>query len=430
MTTKELIEIDPAALRKFLENQNLSRHEFAERLGVSTKTVQRWVNESVRRVRPDTLERIAGVFKTTPDQLCKTSVPIETRPINRALEEICSENFLNRIRAGDEFPSYLKLLKSFNPSELCSAQKLTLFIHIGLTSFHLQKTKSSRLYFDEALKIANCLNEPEKAVSILTWSALRENFSGNHREAIDLIDRSEFFLPQTQGSLSARCEFLFRKAQVLYQSENPVAAIPMMRECILLEYKIHPTIDAYKLGVKYFHLSECYLRLRDYGNARRALLKSYKMAEKCGWVRGQSYSHYSLGIIRLFKREEPEHVRSSMNKARQLKAFTGPQRINTKAEHREFIYLVQQQKFDEAKAMVLFNIRNSRRYSYFLSYAILDGLFFAKIAPLHLQMRPSLIARAEDYFRRNNLPQSLKTLEQLKSKEQITFDELLELYVF
>lgn len=426
----ELIEIDPAALRKLLEAHSLSRIEFAEKLGISTKTVQRWINESVRRVRPDTLEKMAAVFQTKPDELRKNSVPIEFRPINRALEEICSENFLNRIRAGDEFPSYLKLLKSFNPSELCSAQKLTLYIHIGLTSFHLQKTKSSRMYFDEALKIANCLNEPEKAISILTWSALRENFSGNHKEAEGLIELSETYLAQTKGSLSARCEHIFRKAQIFYQNENSAAAVPLLREAILLEYKIRPVIDAYKLGIKYFHLSECYLRMRDYANAERALLKTYKMSEKCGWVRGQSYSHYSLAIIKLFKGEDLEQVRFSMNKARQLKAFTGPQRINTKAEHREFIYLIGKEKYDEAKALVLLNIRNSRRYSYFLSYAILDGLFLTKIAPQHFQMRPSLIARAEDYFRRNNLPQSLKTLENLKNREFISYQDILELYVF
>lgn len=425
----ELIEINPAALRQFLEKNGLSRQDFAVKLGISTKTIQRWINGSVRRVRPDTLGRIAHVLGTTPDQLRKSAVPLEMRPLNRALEEICRDSFLARIRATDEYTSYLKLLKSFNPQELCSAQRMTLYTYIGFTSFYLGKIRASRMYLDESLKIAQTLNDPNRIISILTWAALREESVGNTIFAMSLVEQAEPYLPYVLERSQTRAEWLFRKGYLLYHNEQVEAAIPLIRESILIEHK-QPTLNLFLLGMRYFHLSECYLKQKDFVKARRTLVKTYNISEKAGWVRGQSYSHFGFGILHIFQKNDCQTVKSSFAKARMLKSYTPAERINVKPEQREFIYLILKGQLNDARALILNSIRLNRRYMHFFAFSILDGLFFEKISPETFTMRPSLIERAENYFEKNNLRFALSTLHHLRSKNRITFAELLELYIF
>lgn len=427
--TTELIEIDAAALIQLLKNNSLTKQDLAQRLGISTKTVQRWINETVRRVRAETLGRIAHELGATPDQLRKSSVPLELRPINRVLEEICSETFVTRIRATDEYESYLRLLKSFNPQDLCSAQRLTLYFHIGQTTFFLGRIRASRLYLDEALKIAQALNDPNRIIAILTWAALREDFGGRRDEARQLIERCESYLHYTGEKSRPVSEYLFRKAHILYQSEHVEEAIPIIRESILIEYR-NPAPTTFRLSMKYYHLSECYLRLKDFHKAQAALVKCLRMAERCGWVRGQAYCHFGFATIKMFTKADCPSVRASYNKAKLLCAHTSPDRINTRAEQREFIYLVIKGQLSEARAMIMNNIRLNRRFIYSLSGAILDGLFFSKVAPEVFTLRPSLIERAKDYFEKNNLQKSLQAVHTLQSKSKITIPELLELYVF
>ncbi|MDG0817813.1 helix-turn-helix domain-containing protein [Bdellovibrio svalbardensis] len=427
--TTELIEIDSYVLGQMLDKKNLSRQDFADKLGISTKTIQRWINGTVRRVRPDTLGRIAHTLEITPDQLCKSSVPIEMRPINRALEEICKDSFLCRIRVTDEYSSYLKLLKSFSPNELCSAQRMTLYTHIGFTSFYLGKNRASRMYLDEALKIAYSLNMPTKIISILSWSALREDFCGNRHEALSLVERCEDYLKYTNDCSKSRAEYLFRKGHVLYHGEQFAEAIPLIRDSILIEYK-QPQQNLFALGMKYFHLSECYLRTRDFAKAKAALSKTARIAEKAGWVRGHAYSYFGLGIIGIFEKSDCQSVRASFAKARMLRSYTTSEKINTKAEQREFIYFAIKGQTNEARNLILNNIRFNRRFIHFFASSILDGLFFAKLFPESFSMRPSLIERATDYFEKNNLQRSLNALKLLNSKERISMAEFLELYVF
>ncbi len=427
--TTELIEIDSEALALFLDKKNLARQEFALKLGISTKTIQRWLNGSVRRVRPETLGRMAHVLETTPDQLRKSSIPLELRPINRALEEICRDSFLSRIRATDEYASYLKLLKAFNPQELCSAQRMTLYMHIGFTSFFLGKIRASRLYLDEALKTAQSLNNPGKIVSTLTWSALREQTSGSSDLALSMIEEAESYLPYIQDLPRTHAEFLFRKGYVLYHRENFEDAIPLLRESILIEHK-QPALNFFLLGMRYFHLSECYLRTRNFPKARAALLRTGRIAEKAGWVRGQCYSNYSVGIIDIFQNKDCQSVRSSFNKARTLRSCTPAERINIKPEQREFIYLLIKGQLNDARNLIMSSIRLNRRYAHFFACSVLDGLFLQKFAPHAFSLRRSLIDRATNHFEKNNMQNSLTALRELQSREKITLPELLELYVF
>ncbi|QDK37111.1 helix-turn-helix transcriptional regulator [Bdellovibrio sp. NC01] len=429
MTTNELIELDPQILRELLKEKEISRQEFAQQLGISTKTIQRWVNGTVRRVRPDTLGRVAQVLGVPPDRIRKSSIPLELRPINRVLEEICSDAFMARIRAMDDFPTYLKLLKTFNAQELCSAQRLTLYLQLGSTTFFLGRIRASRLYLDEALKIAYSLNDTVKIIAILSWSALREDFAGNSPEAMRMIEQAEQHLQYAKDSVTARADILFRKGHVLYHNERIEEAIPYIRDSILLEYK-HPTLNLFRLGMKYYHLSECYIRQRNFSKARATLKKTFHIAEKSGWVRGQSYSHFGLGIITIFENGDCETVRGNFAKARVLRNHTTPERINTKAEQREFIYLAIKGQLREARDLVANHVRLNRRYIHFFAYSVLDALFFAKFSPETFSLRGSLIERATQYFEKNKLENALNAVKVLKSKERITKNELLELYVF
>lgn len=427
--SSELIEINPNELRALLIARGLSRYDLAQKLDISTKTVQRWLNESVRRIRLDTLNKLALALDVSPEQLKKSSTTISNRTTNKALEEICSREFVKRIRTTGDWLNFLNILKSFSPESLCSEQRLALFKYIGICSFYLKKFRACRLYLNQAYDTADALDMPCEKLEIINWHAMREQGLGNFLEARNQFDKAESFLKLTKDP-SVHAIFYLKKARLLHQIEQYEESIACNKYALILEYKQKNKPNMLHISFKYLQLGVTYLRLRNYTKARTMFLRTLRASEKAGWVRGICFGHFYLGVIYKLSEKNSSQASKHFGKARILHHFSGSHNHDTAAGQIEFLYFLNNHKFEESKSYIIQKFKKSRNSRLHFSYAVLDALFLQKLRPDLLSIRISYIETAREFFTKNKITQSLNILERLGNKVPMTVQEVFEIYPF
>lgn len=425
--SSELIEIDPNALRALLRARGFTRYDLAKKLDMSTKTVQRWLNESVRRIRVDTLEKLAAALDVSPEQLKKSTTSIAQRATNKALEELTSRDFVKKIRTNGDWQNYLNILKSFAPHTLSSEQRLDLFKHIGISSYYLRKFRACRMYLNQATDIANTLKLPSEQLDILNWHALREESTGNFVEAQGYFDKAENILAQIEDPL-AQALFYYKKGRLLYQMEKYDEALSYSKKSILLEYSSEDSTPMLNIALNYLQLGTTYLRIKNYSKAHAMFIRNVHTAEKAGWVRGIFFAQFYLGLLQEMK--NPGSTNSHFGKARMIQKLGSDKRYDHRTAQMEFIYLVLQHRHDEAKHNLTLRLKKNRNSRLHFSYTVLDALFLEKLQPGLLHVRRSYVEVAGDFFKRNHIHQGLALIKTLTDASDIKVSQFLELYPF
>jgi transcriptional regulator with XRE-family HTH domain len=423
----ELIEIDSAVLRDLLKKRGLTRYDLAQRLEISTKTIQRWLNHSVRRVKLETLMKLAAALETSPEELSKSSPPVTVRTTDRAVEEICSNVFLERVRLTDDWHNYLALLKTIHAGQLSSEQRMLLFKNIGISSFYLSKFRACRLYLEQALELAELLDIPYQQVDILNWISRRAEAMGNFDQALHYLHKVEALLP-TQNCMRTLAEYSYIKARVYHHLEQYDQSIGFSRRGLLAEYARQQVPNCMLIALKYWQMGNTYLRMRDFSKARMAYTRLRRASENAGWVRGNAHGNYFLGLLHHFNNSS-EAV-PYFGKARMLYRHASGTRFCPESAQAEFVYLLISERYTESKVSLLRRLQKTRNTHLYFSMAVLDGLFLAKLHPATFTMRPSFLEKAKDYFRRQNMKRALAVMEALEKKNSITHKELITLYTF
>lgn len=424
----DLVEIDSSLLRKFLEAQGLSQASLAETLRVTTKTIQRWLNGTVRRLKPETLDSLATALGVKPEHLSRSQVILSNRPVDRSLEELCSEHFFKRVRASNEWESYSRILRSYLHKDLRSSQQMSLHKHIGLASLFLGQLRSGKAHLEKAFEIAQALRNIDEEIFILNWLGIHAELVGCIAPAMTFFDKSESLLAKTTNE-ACRSDFLFKKGRLLFHLEKQEESIHLIRESICLDYK-RGSHNQVMISVKYFQLGGVYLRARDLKKAKVAFLRNLRCAEKAGWVRGQAYTYFCLGIIHLLEGEDYSEVRAHMGKAKRLRDSSHFHRLDTKVEQFEFFYCMANDLPEEAKKVLVKRMAMARPSKMHFAFTVLDSMYLARRFPEHFRFRQTLVEKAKNLFVRNGLHESLALLEYLSSVKSLSKQQFIDLYRF
>lgn len=424
----DLVEIDANLLRNFIEAQGLSHSSLAGTLKVTTKTIQRWLNGSVRRLKPETLQSLAKALGVLPERLSRSQVVLSNRPIDRSLEELCSEHFYKRVRASNEWESYSRILKSYLHKDLRSSQQMVLHKHLGQTSLFLGELRSGKSHLDKALEIAHALHNIDEQIFILNWLAIRSELVGNILLAMDYFKKSEELLPKTDN-LACVADLYFKKGRVLFHLEHQEESVRLIRESIWLDYK-RGSQNQVMISVKYFQLGGNYLRARDLKKAKVAFMRNLRCAEKAGWVRGQAYTYFCLGIIRLLEGDDYSEVRAHVGKAKRLRDNSHFHRLDTKVEQFEFFYCMANDLPEEAKNLLVKRMALVRPSRMHFAFAVLDSMFLGRRYPEHFRIRQTLVEKAKELFIKNGLKEALALLEYLNSVKSISKEDFIKRYRF
>ncbi|QDK38017.1 helix-turn-helix transcriptional regulator [Bdellovibrio sp. NC01] len=424
----EYIEICPDELRKQLRERGLTHADLASMLGLSTKSVQRWLNQSIKRMKIENLEKLAKALNIDKELITKQRVPFRPSPLNRSFEDLCSEHLVYAMAANEDWKIYASLLRSYGPKQLPSVQEAYLYKNLGIASLRLGKMNAAKVYLDKAVTLSESNGDYNLLMIALTTHQDRCHMIGDYKAGIHYYNKATEILPKITSDKIASL-YLARTGKFFTQCGRVDEAVFLLRRALSRYYKTDtPNVQFIAFCLSY--LTWAYLRARNYKLARTTAKRALRASHRAGWIRGQSLALYTLGILTYLQPEGRELRDKYFGKGRAIKRHIPNRPIDAPIEKLEFLRHCLNQDFEKAKNSIVWRLKKSRRSNLYFSYAILDALFLAKLDGGVQPIRSTFVDRAEEVFTRMQTADALEALKFLKSKSSITQEDLLKYFVF
>ncbi len=427
--SNELIEIDANALRNLLKHHQMSQYDLAARLDISTKTIQRWMNQSIRRVKPETIEKLFEVLGPTADKIKRDSPVLSLRPTDKAVAEICSERSFQSIRLTDDWKRYLEILKSIHTDTLSTEQCFVISRNIGISSFYLGKFQAAKIHLSKAFKYAEILQNEDHLGDVRNWFARLEEAVGDLVKADDYLNQNQQNLAKiTRPSVLA--EYSYVRGRVHLHRWQNAEAEGQLRQGLLTTLKARSKPYPLLIAWMYMHLAHLYLRTKNYPKAQSCARRFLNTAERCGWGRGILLANYYLGIVEEFKNGPSPLSSQYFGKARLMHRCTLESRYCPLLSQAEFIYFILKGRYNEARTVLAHRLFKNRNAEFYLASTTIDGLLLAKLNPSGHGIRQSIVNKAKEYYRTQNMayPQSL--IQKLEERAQVTPQEIAAFYYY
>lgn len=420
----ESFELDHDAFSRLLYQRKISHAEIARRLGVSTKTIQRWVNRTSKTIRAELLQEVSQIFGVETTTLVKSPTSTKVRPTNRALEELISSKYLQRTYATGEWSSYLKILKNFDPDELSSLQETTLRKNLGVTYLYLGMPRSGKFNLARASLLSQKLNSLEHQNEISIWLSAQEESEGNLLEAIQYLSLLE---EQTAESPFATQGWVALRRGNLHLHFNEVdKAISCLRKAISIFYKDRKD-NLTNIAISYALLGQAYITKEDLRRALSTYSKLVGAASAAGWNSGKAQGYMGLSLVHYLLKSE--NKLPLMGRAHKYRRVSTPTLAEHMFLHLDFIHSILADNLEEAEHIAQKRLRASRTGRLYGAYAILDLLYLSKLKP-DLMVSAQMIESAQFVFQKNNMVHFLDKLNHLKSKASLTKTEFLRSYLY
>lgn len=423
----EYIEISPEELRKQLRERGLTHADLARMLGLSTKSVQRWLNQSIKRMKIENLEKLARALNIDKELITKR-VPFRPSPLNRSFEDLCSEHLLFNIAANDDWLTYASLLRSYDPKQLPSSQEAYLYKNLGIASMRLGKMNAAKVYLDKALALAETNDDYDLLVVALTTHLDRCHWMGDYKAGMSYLEKATVLLPKVSSDKVASL-YWARNGKFFINSGRIDEGIFLLRRALGRYYKVEkPNVKFVAFCLNY--LAWSYLRIGNYKMALVTAKRALRASHNAGWIRGQSLAFYILGILTYFMPETVGLRDKYFGKGRAIKRHIPNRPIDAPIEKIEFLRHCLNGNLEAARAAVLWRLKKTRRSNLYFSYAVLDALFLAKLDVGSQPIRKTFVERAEEVFSKMQTKDALVAMKFLKSKSSITREELMKYFVF
>ncbi|WP_413575227.1 helix-turn-helix domain-containing protein [Bdellovibrio sp. HCB290] len=425
----EFVEIDGDALKELLQSKQLSAFDLAMQLRVSSKTVQRWLNHTVLKVKPETIARIGEVLGVNPVSIRRDRPNLKIRPVNKSLAEFCSEKHFEQTRLKDSWVQYRQVLKGAKLEALPSEQQMTVCRYLGISSFYLGKFQSAKIYLNRSLEIAVSLTLTEERASILVWKGRLYETLGDFPVALSyLAEAEQLFTSETRLSIVAEHSYVLGRVH-MHQDKNE-EAIKELRRGILLSYRQQSKKHGQLIAWSYVMLAQLHFRLKDYANLEVTVRRLLCAAERLGWSRGILLACYYQGALASFTGRPMELSRKSFGRARATRKSIEIERYCPLLAQAEFVYFILNGRHQDAKAVMLERLHYNRHAEHLWASAVLDGMLLARLNPGMNTVRASMVQSAKQYFEMYSVRSRLDLLAKLENQSEVSINEISEYCCF
>lgn len=409
-----------------LREKKISQVAVANYLGISTKTVQRWVNGQSDVIRSDLLIKLAQLMTTDEKTLIRDSESLKILPRNSVLEQVLADEYYQLVLTSGMWETYLNILKGFKKSDLPTLQELPYHKRLGISQLFLRMFKSAKENFEIAASLALRSQQAEEVVEIFFWRSFLAIFHGELDKALKYAQESQAHVsPET--SLITHRFYIFALAKVNLHQGHLDEAAKLFRKNISLLYSCHRS-HYIIVSLSYAHLGLVYLRQRDTVKAKISFQRLLKSAKCAGWVQGQSIAWYGLGAVHSLQGRCDSAV-SCFGKANSFKNITPVGMMDSCFGPVEFFYKVVTKDYrgaNDLNKIRLDFVKQSRMQS---SYVVLDMLFLSLLDE-ESPVAEELLKEAALLFKENSMHLQINTMETLMSKNKISPSEFLSLYTF
>lgn len=157
MNSQNMVVLDRKGLVDKIQTRSLKYIWLSNQVGVSEKTLTRWVNGDVKRIRFSNLVNLAQALNCSKEELIATSeFDVISTDKDRALlaRELTNDSLLYELLIGNKLKLAISLMKSTLHSALPSQIIVSFLVKLGYAVLLRRNYSSARKYFEKARLLA------------------------------------------------------------------------------------------------------------------------------------------------------------------------------------------------------------------------------------------------------------------------------------
>jgi len=186
--------INREKLTSLINSLSIKHVWLAKKIEVSEKTLTRWLNGDVTRIRTRNLQKLTEVLDCEMDDLiARSEIDIYPSAKNRdtLVNELHNDSLLYELLASSKIKLAISLIKSTFHSQLPSAILANFYIKLGYASLLHRKQKAAFKYFTKASVKASKANQPELIFSVNLAFAITHFFDCNYEQCLNYLAHCE-----------------------------------------------------------------------------------------------------------------------------------------------------------------------------------------------------------------------------------------------
>jgi transcriptional regulator with XRE-family HTH domain len=151
--------IDPGLVTDRIEQLQLRRWWVAEQLGISRRTLQRWLNGSTVSVSDEAIRQLAALLDCAPSEITK-GVGLASREDQiEAARALISSDLLFAVIPQHKFDLYVKLAKGMLVAGLDTSELGSLYMNLSLAFFRQGQLDEAAKYAEQVQEFAAELDD-------------------------------------------------------------------------------------------------------------------------------------------------------------------------------------------------------------------------------------------------------------------------------
>ncbi|TDF41325.1 XRE family transcriptional regulator [Alteromonadaceae bacterium M269] len=169
MNTNKTEIIDRNRLNQLINDQSIKHAWLATTINVSEKTLTRWVNGDVTRIRVGNLKKLAQALNCDMESLVASSeadLYPSTKNRDILVNELHNDSLLYELLMSSKIRLAISLIKSTFHSKLPSAIVASFYTKLGYAALIHRKQKTAKKYFDKAFAKAKLSGNEEVTFSV------------------------------------------------------------------------------------------------------------------------------------------------------------------------------------------------------------------------------------------------------------------------
>lgn len=422
-------ELDRFILKNLLREKNISHGQAARRLKISTKSIQRWINGTTRRIRSDRLNQLSEYLSVESSRLVLGDIENDLR-IKRSNELILhftSHESQMRVWADEDWKKYIKALKEIAVRDLSTYQEMIVLKRIGFCFLGMGSLKTAVHYLKKAKLKAKKLNHADELIRTKSLLALCDGLNGNFKKAYEQISEAEKYL--AQATSLGRSVLYYCKGRVLLSNGCYLAAEKDLRKAASLALQ---TAEKNYLwpATAYLYLAWTYLRMKNYPEAHRSFGRSLDLATTSGWPYGIAVATLGMEVVKSLLHLSHEKNHNILKKVKRYFKLVQVPAIDTRFRQLLLAYSILIENFEEARKALSERKTPYRRSKLFYSYYILDSLLLSKVMDDSESVSGKDVKRASDFFRKHRMQSELDCLKWLSTKRKVDKIQFFQLFSF
>ncbi|WP_415064358.1 helix-turn-helix domain-containing protein [Bdellovibrio sp.] len=397
-------QLNSEALKLRLKDQDITQAELAERLEVNIKTVQRWVNGHVTKVKTETAQKMSEILKCSLEEIIFPEKTVRVLVKNKVLEQLFSKDIVRALHSTKRWDSYLSILKEFENSPLPTEQEAQLFMHIGYIKYQLGLYRSSKRYLNKALEAAEAVQNVRMIVHVLCYQSSNFLMLGEVDEAVSALEKA-LKLSEDASQTALLSEILYRKSKIYLTKNDFVTANTLLRQSIALE--LRATQSARRgLALKYIQLARLEIRRKNFSLARKYYRRAEMHARRSNFRITEAVAHYGHALTALLFNDNvlaQKHLR----RARQLVGGRAEIQKNQKLLQIEFMFALHDKNYALCQKILQLRYSLNRRSKLLVVNTVKMALLLERVSKKAYPVRESWILTAKKYLKvlANNINQ-------------------------